>query len=613
MQPPPDHFVVTAGGVDMRSGRYVYSHTDLSIGGDAGLQLTRTTKQLEFGLNPFGYFSHNFDIVATERDVNMSANDYRPNSGADTQIDVGYAGISDTFRAFYGSGFSHASSTRYAVLTYTGNRADPSTVYTYQSGDGTVITFNAIGSGCSGGSIRCAYASQLIRADGTMLNFEYDNMGGLRLRSVTSSRGQALLLEYASGTFVSKACVLNLARTVKPSNNVCPAGVPAATYAYDSLAGVTRLSSATDPSGAVWSFVNGTASGATTMGFVNPGGSSPWLTNTLTALVDDDTFTKDIVGYQSFADGQHYTYIYSYAPSDANGSRIPPLAGGSYNDANGNQFDVEYSFPILIGTAPGDQCTHLPCPPPDTSSIAYQMTAGPTSVTDPLNRVTTTSYADPNAGPRVLLPYPQTVTDPGGITTKMTWDVSAGNMLEDRQIAKSGSGLADLVKAATYNCTSSTFRYCQKPVTVTDPMGHTTNYTYAPEHGGVLTEMKPAPSITNGVQAPRPLKVTTWTQKYAYITNGSTLVAAATPVWVINTETVCQTVASTNPVPVCDSGAPQRVTTYQYGADGTANNLFVRGIAVTADGTTRRSCFTYDDQGNQISQTKPRGVSGICP
>ena len=47
-----------------------------------------------------------------------------------------------------------------------------------------------------------------------------------RLRSIVSNRGYAMLLEYA-GALVTRACVLNLAVTAKPANNVCPANAPA--------------------------------------------------------------------------------------------------------------------------------------------------------------------------------------------------------------------------------------------------------------------------------------------------------------------------------------------------------------------------------------------------
>ena len=41
-------------------------------------------------------------------------------------------------------------------------------------------------------------------------------------------------------------------------------------------------------------------------------------------------------------------------------------------------------------------------------------------------------------------------------------------------------------------------RSANKPLTMTDARGNVTTYTYAPEHGGVLTETQPA---VNGVSA----------------------------------------------------------------------------------------------------------------
>src|SRR5204863_7187344 len=129
------------------------------------------------------------------------------------------------------------------------------------------------------------YVSQLTDPDGTVLSFDYDQTNGTnttRLRSVTSSRGYALLLEY-SGQFVTKACVLNLTLQTKPSNNVCP--VPgtqaAATYSYTTFGGRSRLASVSDPSSAVWGFgYSGTAS-SFAMSFIRPNETSPWLINTV--------------------------------------------------------------------------------------------------------------------------------------------------------------------------------------------------------------------------------------------------------------------------------------------------------------------------------------------
>src|SRR3546814_13913846 len=95
--------------------------------------------------------------------------------------------------------------------------------------------------------------------------------------------------------------------------------------------------------------------------------------------------------------------------------------------------------------------------------------------------------------------------------------------------AKPGSGLPDLVKTYTYGpCASpGSKKTCGKPASITDPGGHTTNWTYAAPHGGVLTEMKPAP--TSG--AARPPTVHPSVQKYANIQNrGGAPVAARPPV-----------------------------------------------------------------------------------
>lgn len=613
LAPPPDRLIVAPGGVDMRSGRYNYNHTDLSIGGEGGLELTRTMRQQEpVHADAFGYFSHNFDIRAVSTTVDCQKGDFKPNSGPDVQVQILAGGISATFRPCDQSSgnLALASSGGFGTLTYVGDKG-PTTVYTYQSGDGTMITFRSIGSADCPGTM-CAYASQLIRADGTVLSFGYDTApgGGTRLRLVTSTRGQSLIFEY-SGMYVTKACFLNLAFTA--ISTTCPAGTPTATYAYNTLAGEQRLSQVTDPTGAIWKFVNEAGpSGTTKIGFINPGESSPWLTNTMGSYTDDNG-AWDIVWSQSFADGQSYGYTYDYAPADQNpgagGGHIPQLAGGSYVDADGRETDVTFSFPAVPSTAPGGQCTHLPCVQPSPGTIVYQQSAGPVTIRDPLGNETHVSYSDPNAF-RYLLPLEQSVTDPDGYKTVLTWQIATHNLIESDAVSKTGG--ASLSRFASYDCGPSNWRFCNKPITLTDAKGNVTNYGYKPENGGVIYEIKPAPSAG----APRPLKLTGWIQKYAYVLNGGSLVPAASPVWLISSETECQLAAGGDPSnPVCDTsaGAPKRVTSYEYGPGPTANNLFVRGVVVTADGTSRRTCYSYDNYGNRISQTSPRAGLATCP
>jgi hypothetical protein len=121
--------------------------------------------------------------------------------------------------------------------------------------------------------------------------------------------------------------------------------------------------------------------------------------------------------------------------------------------------------------------------------------------------------------------------------------------------------------------------------------------------------MRPAPSAG----AARPLKVYTYIQKYAWVKNSAgTLVQAAAPVWLPASETLCQTAANSS-TPVCDSSAQQMVTTFEYGADGSANSLRLRGKVVTSGGVSRRSCVSYDDVGNAISGTSARAALTSCP
>jgi YD repeat-containing protein len=231
-------------------------------------------------------------------------------------------------------------------------------------------------------------------------------------------------------------------------------------------------------------------------------------------------------------------------------------------------------------------------------------------IVDELGRTWTADYCDPiapNTGIACSLITSYTATDTDGAASRVIKD-GYGNILKITKNPKPGStGLAPIVTEAAYAI--SNIKTQNKPLWVKDGKGFQADYSYDAAHGGVLSEMKPAPSAG----AARPLKLTTWTQKFAYIKNASgSLVAAANAEWVIAAETDCQTVAGSSS-PVCDAAAPQRVTTYEYGADGTANNLWIRGISVTADGVTRRTCFGYDGLGRKISTTTPNANLTSCP
>ena len=177
-------------------------------------------------------------------------------------------------------------------------------------------------------------------------------------------------------------------------------------------------------------------------------------------------------------------------------------------------------------------------------------------------------------------------------------------------VPKTGSPLPSksVIYAYPTSCAGvQTRQNCVKPVSVTDANGNRTDLTYAAD-GDILSEMSPPPSSGGA----RPLKLYTYLQMAAYVKNGAgALVSTGQPIWLPATLSVCQTVAGSSS-PVCDGSAPQTVTTYQYGADGTADNLLVRGIAVASGGATQRTCYSYDSLSRKISQTLPLANLAVC-
>jgi YD repeat-containing protein len=617
---PADHFAIAPGGVDMRTGRYVYNETDLSIGGLA-LSRTMAAGVLDHA-NPFGNFSHNWDVMIMERRINIS-DPGNPN-GLDYRMNVYFGGRSQTFEATQNAvGYTMKSQGGgWATLSFSGDKASASVVYSFTATDGTVAVFRPLGyADCSSSIYRCAYVSEITEPDGTRLTFTYGSSGAatggaVQLRQVTTTRGYALLLE-GSNNQVTKACVLNLTLAPVPGNGLCPSDALAtATYTY--VPSQPRLASVTGPDNSTASF---TYSGSTTdftMGFVRPGESSPWLVNTIHAMQDDEAVVQEVVTGQSFADGSSYSYAFDMSPVVHGQTSI---AGGAYQDALGHATGVHYDWPLLHGDTPYN-CTQTPCsaPPPDAFPSNYQLTPGPVTIVDPLGRTTTFDYCDP--GPMqglpsyelnrcVVIPL-QSFTDPEGIKTDLQYDGSR-NITRVTRHARAGTNLPDIVTSATYDVTHP--RSSAKPLTRTDANGNTTEYTYAPEHGGVLTETGPA------VSGVHPQTRHEYAQRYAWLANGSGgYVQAAAPIWVQTATSLCRTSAATgNPAAPCATAGDEVRTDYDYGPDSGPNNLLLRGQAVTSTDngttTTLRTCYSYDALGRRISQTLPNGTIGwtSCP
>jgi hypothetical protein len=301
---------------------------------------------------------------------------------------------------------------------------------------------------------------------------------------------------------------------------------------------------------------------------------------------------RDPVLTQATATGETYTYHYPSSAYDLSMCNAPVTDPSTSN--NGWQFS--------------DATTTMTTNAGALTTVNTSVSGTPTSIVDPLGRETDLGYG--GNGVFVFSPGSQLGYEklPEGNETDYSYD-SRGNITSKTMKPKPGSGLSNIVVSAAYPSSCTAPKTCNKPTSMTDARGAVTDFTYDSASSGLASEMGPAP--TSG--AARPLKLYTYTQKYAYVLNSaSALVAASTPVWVRATMTECQTAAGSS-TPTCDSAAPQRVTTYLYGADGTADNLLLHGIAVTADSQTLRTCYGYDTLARRISETKPRAGLTVCP
>ncbi len=592
---PPEKYAKSPGDVDMRTGRLIYSSTDLAIGGDEdGISFGREpypiryTSTLPSGPGEFGGLTHNWRISLTERRVAWCGANYP--SEYKYRVSVNYPGQSSTFESL--SGFVQYPDDFLLQGGGSYGRLDPGFTsggnplnYTFYTADGTKISFRSISNndGCGAYNEKCVFASEILKANGTKYTLTYDTAGPPNLRSINSNRGYSVVLEYSGlgvggKQVVTKACAVNLAQNyINPASTspTCPSGVATATYSYTS----GKLSSYVDQGGI------STLIGPDLTKLYFPGETTPYVTNSM-----GTSTTATYVNSQTFADGRTFSYAWTWDGNTPHGG----IMGGTYTDNESNTVSVVYG--------------KYRNPNFGSSDPTWYVTPGPETVIDELGRSTTATYCTNINGTQCKLNPPLTITSPEG--NKRNFTYSSNQVTQVQHVSKPGSGDGTRTESTIYGAGCAYNSACfKKPTSVTDAMGNTTNFTYDTAHGGLLTEMQPAPAAN----AARPLKVNTWVQKSAYIKNsGGTLVAASPQVWVLDTETVCETATGANPAATCASGTTHTVTSYEYGANGTADNLLVQKVKVTAGTEKRCTTFTYDDRGRVIAESQPLANTGSC-
>jgi RHS repeat-associated protein len=541
--PPPVFPAVDSQGVDVTNGGFNYSQTDVVIGqpGSGGLSYTRYYVGSGWTTNQTGRFFAN---------------------GTSYSVSLG-----TTTETFTGSGSdcqSAISSDQERGSTLT---CSDSTHFIYTTADGTAMTFlwepdNGVG-----------FVTSITRPNGEITQYHYDTgtitcipspqqclsqSWTTRLSSVTNNLGYELVVEYSGSVdqtvFPSRVTGINNAFEFCGGSN-CAQSWPYATYTYD---GDGNLSSATN---------------ALTQTTEYSYWTSPSYTQFLSRVqFPDQTSHRIDLTYSSISD----TF------GTINRVQTVSLGFGSWgylyaDDTSGNRNATVTN--------------------PDGSSRSYESIIATGRITSIRNEVgQTISYQYDSASRRTQ------VTAQEGNYTQYTYD-GRGNITQTVQVAKPGSGLANIVTSAVFppSCSDPS---CNEPTSTVDARGYRTDYTYSTTHGGVTQIDSPALSgpapIGSGV---RPEKRFMYAQFRAYYMTAPGTWTTGTPVWRVTSTSTC----ATGQAPSCVGTSDETRTTINYPTSTSANNVLPSSQMIAAgDGSVSASkAMTYTPAGDVATVDGP--------
>jgi len=423
-------------------------------------------------------------------------------------------------------------------------------------------------------------------ADGSSIDYSYNSNG--QPRTVVSNRGYAIAMDYNATGSISSVCGYNTSLQHVDVNINCSGAALKVNYQYILLSSLSyyMISRVVDTSGQ-WVDVryinNGVSSSGdlpTCISIVNS--SICEISNVYGALPGEPAgVTKaDQVRRQTTATGEVWQYYYD--PNNIyDGPDVPPTA---------QEPRITYSYmtdPLgreTVGTYRNGYVELIESPQGPTR-YAFNGTV-PNKLTFPAGNSTIYNRDDyQNLLSRVTMPIPGTNQTP--LTITQSFPALYGEV------------------PFPNGCDAASRKLCTKPITRIDERGNQSDFTYDPAHGGVLTETAPA---VNGI---RPQTRYTYAQRYAWIKNSSgVFVRAATPVWVLTQKSICKAGAASGAG--CSLAGDEVKTTYDYGPDSGPNNLLLRGTVYDAGGLNLRTCYSYDWRGNKVTETLPRAGLAVC-
>jgi YD repeat-containing protein len=622
----PPAAVVDESGYDNVS-RQVEAHvTDVTIGSG------------DFQLN------HNLHAYGSSLDMELMRDSFYGNLQPTGQTI--YGGLGGTVFTSCGFQFSYSAysdcfdvnGSVYAPRSQNGSmlNSNPDGTWTYTARDGVVFSIfgfqpaNSPGYqfGAPGFVTKISYPTGLI----ININWKFWSGSSGRVQSVTSNAGMQIKYTFLSDITPTSSDTSNLANWLKKT------GVRAinnqAEYC-DPLGDACNTANAWKSASYAWS------------GYIDNGGTQPHTMLQLNVTAQDGLVTRftllggatqnvplatarggQIVGIKpptSSVDIFTFTYCNVFSGVDYPYSPYCtfPLPGNYIDSPNNSGNTAPIRSGVASYTKEG-RAFHFVLSAASNGNGAGSTTYGDNLGVDPDGRHTDVSlinYVSPSLGS-----FPSSVTLPNGTGYSYAGDLtgrivsysngqsatfdyqydSRGNITNETRTPPGSSGVPALVTAAAYVSSCGNIVTCNKPTSVTDPRGNVTQYSYDPVHGGVLTVTPPADA--NGVT---PQTRYVYAQLSAQVRNSSNALVAASPIWVLVQESRCKTGAATGAG--CAVPGDEVRKTYQYGPASGPQDLFLHGIVDDATGLGTRVCFSYDLNGNRVSETKPNAQLAACP
>ncbi|NBW17223.1 MAG: RHS repeat protein, partial [Caulobacteraceae bacterium] len=552
---PPEHYTLDSHGVDLVSGQFVHSETEVVIGqpGAGGLSHGRI------------YLNGGSAREARLGTVTVSGSTYVVSIGGESEVFI-KSGSTFTPQSQQGSTFSQ-SGTAYTFTSASGAVAHffnywPNVATPYGTGaillgdyrtpDGEIQTYNYKGEN---------YCRLPI------LSEDPDNPDGgcqqyaseARLQSITNNRGYMLHFDYMDDTpgfaWLRLASVTGINLAVDycdPYADDCTGLTrtwPSITYGSDGSGNPT----ATDQAGRTTTFVSGFYG---LSGIQFPGSSVTDISVTVNSASQTTSLTD--------ASG---TWNYAYADV---GTTRTTTATGPLGEA------MTVVSDLTIGRA---------------TSVTQTTSASP-----PVTRTWTYHYD----GQRRL----DQITNPEGDYTVLAYD-ARGNLTSTVAHEKPSIGSGTITTSATYPSTCSNPVTCNKPTSTTDARGNVTDYVWNGTHGGLESLTAPAPASG----ADRPQTRIGYGAQTAYYKNSSGVFVAASSSITLPTST---SACASGTAPTCVGTTNETRTTVAYGSSGVANNLLPTSTT-QADGTGALSVtttMTWDHNGDRFAVDGPLAGTG---